>query len=66
MKKKQVIDRDIFVQSGKKGGATTALRGPNFYRNIGLKGSKIRWDKKKASDEAVSKTEDGIGKTGIV
>lgn len=55
---KKLIDRDIFVQSGKKGGSTTALRGKNYYRNIGLKGSKIRWSK-------ITKTEDGLEKPKI-
>ncbi len=65
-KAKSLIDRDIFVKAGKRGGITTAKRGKGFYRDIGLKGSKIRWENKKTSDEAIPKSGDGLEKTGIV
>lgn len=46
-KSKDTISLDVFRNSGKKGGTTTAKRGKEFYVQIGKKGSKIRWDKNK-------------------
>ena len=66
MKKKNLIDMDVFLKSGKKGGDKTAKRGRNYYQLIGSLGAKIRWDKKKATDEVVPKNEDGLQKAEIV
>lgn len=46
MKKKDIIDRNIFINSGKKGGTTTAKRGRGFYQAIGKKGGIKRWSNK--------------------
>lgn len=65
-KKRKMIDREVFVQSGKKGGVATAKRGKKFYKEIGVLGAKVRWTKKKPLIEEVSKTEDGLEKAEMV
>jgi len=53
---------EVFRQSGKKGGNTTAKRGRNFYKEIGTLGAKTRWKLKKTSEESILKTGDELEK----
>lgn len=48
MKKvEDTISLDVFRNSGKKGGLSTAKRGRNFYVEIGKLGNLKRWDNSK-------------------
>ncbi len=67
MKKlKRKIDIEFFIEAGKRGGLTTAKRGKDFYKEIGAKGGKTRWAKKKAPVTETDELLIGLEKAGMV
>ena len=63
-KKEQLISLEVFKQSGRKGGFTTAKRGRKFYEQIGSKGGHARW-KNQSNKLGIQKTKKSIQNSDV-